>query len=241
MNLILLLPEDFVSESVVLLKDYRAQHIQSVLKANTGKTLQVGILNGALGKGSVLSIKPNEVSLKCTFQKEVLPRPKLDLILAMPRPKVLKRLWAQIAALGINRLILINATKVERFYFDSHVIKPAFYTPLLIEGLQQVRCTHLPKVSIEQQFKPFVEDQISTLFSNQPKFLADPTGKKKINQLNLKETRPVLAIGPEGGWTSYERTLLQEHGFELVGLGNRILRTDTACIALLSLFSEQIR
>ena len=240
MNLILLLPEDFVSESVVLLKDYRAQHIQTVLKAEAGKILQVGILNGALGTGSILSIKPNEVSLECIFQKEVLPRPKLDLILAMPRPKVLKRLWAQITALGVNRLVLINATKVERFYFDSHVIDPTFYTPLLIEGLQQARCTHLPEVSIEQQFKPFVEDQISTLFSNQPKFLADPAGKKKINQLSLEETRPVLAIGPEGGWTSYERTLLQEHGFKLVGLGNRILRTDTACIALLSLFNSQL-
>ena len=237
MNLILLFPEDFVSESVVLLNDYRAQHIQTVLRAGVGKMLQVGMLDGALGSGSVLSIKSNEVLLECRFQKEVLPRPRLDLILAMPRPKVLKRLWAQIAALGVNRLVLMNASKVERFYFDSHVIEPDFYTPLLVEGLQQARCTHLPEVLIEQQFKPFVEDQISVLFSNQPKFLADPLGEKKINQLSLEGACPVLAIGPEGGWTSYERTLLQAYGFELVGLGSRVLRTDTACIALVALFN----
>ena len=45
---------------------------------------------------------------------------------------------------------------------------------------------------------------------------------------------PVLAVGPEGGWTDEEVARLEEKGFVRMSLGPRILRTDTALIALLS-------
>jgi RsmE family RNA methyltransferase len=47
-------------------------------------------------------------------------------------------------------------------------------------------------------------------------------------------SRPVLAIGPEGGWTDDEVARLEAHGFRRMSLGPRILRTDTATIALLA-------
>ena len=56
----------------------------------------------------------------------------------------MRRLWAQIAALGVGRIILTNAEKVERNYFDTHILAPETYRPLLIEGLQQARDTRLP-------------------------------------------------------------------------------------------------
>ena len=45
----------------------------------------------------------------------------------------------------------------------------------------------------------------------------------------------LLAIGPEGGWNAFELGLLAAHGFQPAGMGQRTLRTDTACIALLSI------
>jgi RsmE family RNA methyltransferase len=45
----------------------------------------------------------------------------------------------------------------------------------------------------------------------------------------------LLAIGPEGGWNEFERSLLREHGFAVAGMGSRTLRSDTACVALLAL------
>jgi RsmE family RNA methyltransferase len=44
-----------------------------------------------------------------------------------------------------------------------------------------------------------------------------------------------MAIGPEGGWNAFELSLLAAHGFQLVSLGPRTLRVDTACTALLAL------
>ena len=51
---------------------------------------------------------------------------------------------------------------------------------------------------------------------------------------NVRGQAPVLAVGPEGGWTDEEVARLEEKGFVRMSLGPRILRTDTALIALLS-------
>jgi RsmE family RNA methyltransferase len=186
-------------------------------------------------------VEKERVVLDCVFEAEPPPKPRVDLLLAMPRPKVMKRLWAQLGALGVGRIVLLNADKVERFYFDSHVLEPGFYNKLLVEGLQQARCTHLPEVLVRRRFKTFVEDELDGLFSSHWKLLADPAGKHRLRdcfQSLENPERVLLAIGPEGGWTPYELDMLQAHGFELFGLGDRILRTDTACIGLLSMFAE---
>lgn len=238
MNLILLQPDDFRDDGMAVLFDERARHIRKVLKAEPGKVLRVGLMNGALGQGTVLAVDKHEVCLQCVLGEQAPPKPRIDLLLAMPRPKVMKRLWSQLAALGVGRIVLMNADKVERFYFDTHVLEPGFYNQRLIEGLQQARCTHLPEVLVRKRFKPFVEDELDGLFSEHLKMLSDPKGERRLGSFDFKNERVLLAIGPEGGWTEYERGMLQAHGFELFGMGSRILRSDTACIGLLSTLSE---
>ncbi|WP_372795248.1 16S rRNA (uracil(1498)-N(3))-methyltransferase [Pontiella sp.] len=235
MNLILLQPEE-VNDSRAVLTDERARHIRKVLKAAPGKELRIGLVDGPLGTGTVESVDSSSVGLRCAFELTDPPRPRVDLLLAMPRPKVLKRMWAQLAALGVGRIVLLRAEKVERYYFDSHVIEPDFYRKLLMEGLQQARCTHLPSVQIEPLFKPYVEDRLDADFSSHWKILADPSGHKPLNQLPKPdpEQRIVLAVGPEGGWTPYELEMLCGRGFELFSLGGRILRTDTATVGMLT-------
>jgi len=154
---------------------------------------------------------------------------------------VMKRLWAQLAALGVGRIVLANAAKVERYYFDTHVLEPDFYNARLAEGLQQARCTHLPDVLVRKRFKPFVEDELAGFFSDHVKLLADPAGKKGITDFGFGNQRVLLAIGPEGGWTAYELEMLQEHGFELFNMGTRILRVDTACVAAISAIGSYLR
>ena len=238
MNLIVMQQQELDAESRIVLTDDRARHIRKVLKAEPGKELRIGLLDGPLGTGRVEVVEQNSVVLKCTFEAEAPPRPAIDLLLAMPRPKVMKRLWAQFAALGVGRIVLVNADKVEKYYFDSHVLEPEFYNTRLIEGLQQARCTHLPEVLVRRQFKPFVEDELDSFFPESLRLLANPNGRKKpvdFFQGLEKPDRVLLAVGPEGGWTPYELEKLQSHHFELVGMGRRILRTDTACVGLVSI------
>lgn len=240
MNMILLQPDDVREDGLAMLSGERARHIRQVLKAEVGHVVRIGLMDGPLGKGTVLAIDQQTVGLQCAFESAAPPKPKIDLLLAMPRPKVMKRLWAQLAALGLGRIILVNAAKVERFYFDSHVLEPQFYSARLVEGLQQARCTHLPEVLIRSRFKPFVEDELDELFSDHLRLLADPSGPQRLSDLSFGAERVVLAVGPEGGWTEYELDQLQEHGFERFNMGGRILRSDTACIAALSVLEHKL-
>jgi 16S rRNA (uracil1498-N3)-methyltransferase len=235
MNLILLEERDRVDASSVTLTDARAAHLLKVLRATRGQTVRVGWIDGPLGTGTVESVSDERVTMRCVFEADAPPRPRVDVLLALPRPKVLRRLWAQFAALGVGQIILTNASRVERDYFDTHVLTEACYRPLLIEGLQQAQDTRVPLVSMHRQFRILVEDYLDDLFRTGVRLVADPGGNTSIaNALAGRDGRVLLAIGPEGGWNDFELRLLETRGFTRVGLGPRTLRVDTACVALLS-------
>ena len=236
MNLILVEPHELSSYDVTL-SDVRALHLLHVLKVSPGQTIRVGLVDGPLGAATVVGTGNGRVTLRCAFESAIPECAPVDLLLALPRPKVMRRLWAQMAALGVRRIMLTNAARVERYYFDTHVIRPACYRPLLVEGLQQARDTRLPTVSIHRQFKVVVEDDLDTLVGDSLRLVGDPAATTSVGgaMRGRSADRVLLAVGPEGGWTDYELALLDAHGFARVGIGPRPLRVDTACIALLTL------
>lgn len=239
MNLILLDHDDIdaADPARVRLSDGRAAHLLGVLRVGAGQPVRIGRIDGPFGVGVVEAIDGASVTLRCAFDAAIPPRPRVDLLLAVPRPKVLRRLWAQLAALGVGQIILTNAERVERPYFDTHLLGEATYRPLLVEGLQQARDTRLPLVSVHRQFRVLVEDHLDALAGDSLRLLADPRGSTPLAAAAARHDgrRLLLAIGPEGGWNEFELTLLQAHGFELVGLGPRTLRVDTACTAMLAI------
>lgn len=220
--------------------DARAAHLIRVLNVAPGHSVRVGVLDGAIGTGVVASMSDDDVTLRCTLTDPAPPPAAVDLLLALPRPKVMRRLWAQLAAIGVRRIMLTNAERVERNYFDTHVLTPACYQPLLIEGLQQARDTRLPRVSIHRQFRPFVEDEMDGLVGPGLRLVAHPGADRSLAAVAGARARVTLAVGPEGGWNAYELALLDAHGFTPVGMGARTLRTDTACISLLTLVHAAI-
>ncbi len=243
MNLLLVEPDELSPEGLVTLEDVRARHLLGVLRVVPEQAVRVGVVNGALGTGRVVSVSGHAVTLACTVT-DVPPVPRVDLLLAVPRPKVLKRLWAQLAALGVRRILLTNAARVERNYFDTHLLDPEGFRPFLLEGLQQARDTRLPDVTVHRQFKVLVEDELDQLAGPARKLVADPSATTRVADAigaAAGDARVLLAVGPEGGWNAFELGLLTAHGFTAVDMGARTLRSDTACIALLALVHEALR
>ena len=241
-NLILLHRDEVGTGGVVTLTGERAEHLLNVLKVAPQHQVRVGVLDGGTGVGTVVALVNGSVEMRCDFDAHVMARPAVDLLLALPRPKVMRRLWAQLAAVGVGQIILTNAARVERNYFDTHVLAPACYEPLLIEGLQQARDTRVPMVSIHRQFRILVEDRLDGLFEGK-RLVAHPGEAQPIADAvrGHASERVLLAIGPEGGWNEFELKLLASRGFEPVGMGPRTLRSDTACIALLTLVHDALR
>ncbi|MGA0332446.1 MAG: 16S rRNA (uracil(1498)-N(3))-methyltransferase [Kiritimatiellia bacterium] len=214
----------------LLLTDHRATHILQVLKAQPGEELRTGEIDGPLSVSEVLKVEHQKVLLR--VREEHCPsRPELDLLLAMPRPKVLKRLLPQIAAMGVDRIFLVNAERVEKYYFDTHVLSETFLFQALVEGLQQSGDTCLPRVELVRHLPSFLA---KTDFPAN-RWLLHPYGGESFLRADLRPGRRLIAIGPEGGWRPAELEEFAEKGFKQVTLFDRILRSDTACVVALGI------
>jgi len=239
-NRILCESSEVDSAGFAVLEDDRAEHIVQVLQAVPGQTLRAGILDGSTGTAIIVAVENGSVRIKLTLDGTEPVRPSVDLLLALPRPRILKRMLPQLSALGVDRLFLTNATKVERFYFDSHVLKPEICRAQLVEGLQQSGHTRLPTVSVHRRLKLLVEKEIDNLTDAGMRCLLHPgVNNRLVDGLRKTQSRRILlAVGPEGGWSDYELELLQSHRFEALRIGSRILRSDTACISAVAMASE---
>ncbi|MFC1765610.1 16S rRNA (uracil(1498)-N(3))-methyltransferase [Planctomycetota bacterium] len=238
MNIIILNQEELTENGRACLSGRRAQHIISVLRRTTGQSVRIGILNGAVGTGVIEDMTSTEIHLNCSFHSAPKPSAGIDLILPMPRPLVMKRLLAPVTSMGIRRIFLTNANKVEKDYFGTHWLSPEHYEPLLIEGLEQSGDTHFPQVNIIRRLKPFVEDRMDELFPTGTRILAHPTHEDDTHSIPQGPAPLVLALGPDGGWTPYETDMFDRNGFVRMSLGSRTLRTDIACIALISVLKH---
>ena len=238
MNRLLLEPGDVPPDGApVLLRGDQARHAREVLRAAPGQRLRLGIIDGPLGTGEVLGTDPDgALRLRADWEPAPPPRPRIDLLLAMPRPKVMRRLWPVLASLGVGHIFVSNAWKVERGYFDTPALSPTVIRAGLLEGLRQAGDTLLPTVTIHPLLRPLLEDHLPTLPPYARRWIAHPDPASPAAPSTLATPgRTLLAIGPEGGWIPDELSLFRRHGFAPLSLGSRILRTDTACAVLLGL------
>lgn len=232
MNLILLNDQDFISPTRATIRDARRLgHIREVHGANTGETYKVGLLNGNIGTGTLLWIDDATLELELELTQPPPAALPLTLVLGLPRPKMLRRIFQTIATLGVKELHLINSYRVEKSYWQTPFLEQDAIHEQLILGLEQGCDTQLPQVYLHKRFKPFVEDELPEIIANTTALVAHPyTEKECPRNINYPLS---LAVGPEGGFIAYEIDLLKKVGFETVHLGERIMRVETAIPYLL--------
>lgn len=243
MNLVILTEHDQTDDTHYRVTDHRAEHIRSILKLDVGDELEIGLLNGRVGMGVVEKADIREVIIsRGTLRELPSPNYRIDLICALPRPQTLKKVLLISAMMGVRRLDLIRANRVERSYYQSPLLQPENYTPFLIEGLSQGKRTHLPEVAIHDRFRPFFEDELTFREAKNDvndtydaKILPDLDSTRTLATLDIaKSNNLLLAIGPEGGWVPFEIEKMRELGFQMVTLGPWVLRVEHAVTAALA-------
>nr|WP_276539258.1 16S rRNA (uracil(1498)-N(3))-methyltransferase [Pseudomonas songnenensis] len=230
--MLLLDQADFVAADRVLLRDRRLTHLQQVHRAEVGESLKVGLLGGDMGSGRLLRLDAGEAELQVSFDQPPPAKLPLTLLLALPRPKMLRRVLQTVATMGVPRLVLLNSYRVEKSFWQTPFLEPAAIHEQLILGLEQARDTVLPEVIIEKRFKPFVEDRLPQLTAGTLGLVGHPGDYPHCPRAVVEPV--TLAIGPEGGWIPYEVEKLAAAGLQPVQLGERILRVETAVSALLA-------
>ena len=242
MNCILLPAASFSNKSAHINAVAQIEHVNQVLGAKVGDTLKIGQLEGNLGTAVIADMTPERIDL-CEVSLVTAPPPKLDLtvVLALPRPKVLRRLIMDMTALGVRDIILINSYRTQKSYWQSPMLSRL--DEFILEGLQQGVDTVAPRISLQKRFKPFVEDELVNLITNRA-IVAHPYAELSFSeyvqqQLESSESPQksilpsMVFIGAEGGWIDYEVELLARQGCQAVHIGARILRTEAAVNAIL--------
>lgn len=233
MNLILLSKEDLTdSGKRAVISGRRYKHIREFLKPDVGSRLCVGLVDGKIGDGRVVTLDDRSIELEISLNEDP-PKPiPGTLILAMPRPLVFNRILGHITALGIKKIIIIHSGRVEKSYWKSPVLKEENIKAQLVLGLEQAKDTMVPEVSCRMKFRPFAEDELPGIVKGARAFVAHPEGASGMLPCGVKGAF-TLAIGPEGGFLPDEVAAFERAGCERVSLGDRILRVETAVVAAL--------
>ncbi|WP_025732776.1 16S rRNA (uracil(1498)-N(3))-methyltransferase [Carnimonas nigrificans] len=212
----------------------RLAHLHQVHRAEEGKMYRLGEINGAMGRGELLTLTEQVAEFSFVAEQQPPAALNVHVLLALPRPRMLARSLENMAALGVKRITLINTARVEKSFWQSPELREEKIMHHLQLGLEQCCDTLMPQVDSAPRFKPFVEDQLPALLAERRGLVADPGAALPCPRGLPVETPLLLAIGPEGGFVDYELEQLQQTGVEGVQLGARILRVETAVVALLS-------
>ncbi len=234
MNLILLQGEDYISSSTVRLTGRRLQHVLEVHRGEVGDKLRVGKVDGQLGSGRIVELTSEQLTLELQLDQAPPPPLSCTLLLALPRPKMLKRVLQAVTSLGVKQIYLLNSYRVEKSFWNSPLLHPEKLQEQFLLGLEQTVDTVLPEVYLRKLFKPFVEDELPAIIKGTTALVAHPVADAVFPASVAGPA--TLAIGPEGGFIPYEIEKLQECGFASVSLGERILRVETAVPVLLGRF-----
>lgn len=224
MNIVLLDERQAQSDIWKITSKRQLDHLYTYLDLKVGDTLKVGVLHGKRYFTEIIALCESSISIKPLYEEKVPEKLAVTLIVAMPRPKVLRRLIMDSVTLGVEKIILLHSYRVDKSYWQTPFLQQLDHYVAL--GLEQAGDTIPPKIELYKRFKPFVEDVLPTLISEDcPAYVAHPYVDEKM-PFGISHKCTIM-IGPEGGFIPYEIDLLIKNSCQAVSLGNRIIRTET--------------
>ncbi len=231
MNLLLVEPGEVDGDRVTV-GGRRATHLRDVLGVTAGSRVRAGVIGGAVGSAEVLADDGATVALRLSLTEPAPPPLPVEVVLAVPRPKVLTRTIEALAAFAVDRIALTNAWRVDKSYLSSPRLAPDALAEATRLGAEQGVTTHLPTITVHTRLMELLDTRWPPGHADATtRVIAHPAG---VPIESVVRGGPItLAIGPEGGWIQREVDTFVERGFTAVSLGAPILRVETAVAAAL--------
>ena len=242
MNIVLIKKADFSGPHRVQLKDHRARHIVDVLKAKAGDKIRTGLINGKIGEALITYISNSQIELEVALSSPAPTALPVTLLLALPRPKVFKRVLSAAVTMGVKKIFIFNTWRVDKSYWQTPLLQADKLNEISLLALEQAVDTKLPEITLKPLFRPFAEDEVPNLArEHKNAWLLHPDSNSTTNidgeSLPAAGRRSTLiAIGPEGGFIPFEVEMLEAAGLNRFSLGPRILRVEQAVPAALAYF-----
>jgi len=196
------------------------------------------VINGPRGRGKLDAIGKNSLTLSFVWGESPPPLCLVHVIVGLPRPQTARDILRDLTALGVASLHFIRTEKGDTHYASSTLWKSGQWRVCVINGATQAFCTRLPEVTHGLSLADAIARQPD---SSTRLALDNYEGTAALGAVPLAGgPSAVLALGAERGWSAAERELLRTRGFTLVHLGSRVLRTEVAGIAAITLLKSRL-
>ncbi|KAL7069101.1 RNA methyltransferase, RsmE family protein [Cryptosporidium serpentis] len=180
------------------------------------------------------------VRLDSSFHKDEYTGnfPVIDLLVALPRPKVFDKVLQYAASIGVGRIIFVCTNKSEKSYLNSSKLHRESIHHSIQLGLEQACNTLFPEVYLYASWNSCLKYLRDDLFDKNTMLgiIADNKSNTIISDVGLQRHTgsAIIAVGPEGGWSQSEVSDLIGLGFKSCSIGSRVLKVEAAMIALCS-------
>ncbi len=218
-------------------------HIGNVLRMKTGEKIRVSNGQGRDFFGTIDSISPEQVTVKITEEEaagtELLN--KIYLFQALPKGERMEYVIQKAVELGVYEIIPVSMKYCVVKLDDKKAKKKQERWQAIAESAaKQAKRSLIPKIKSVMNYKEAVA------YAKQCEVCLVPYE----NERGMQATREALdgiqtgksisvIIGPEGGFSKEEIDYVRED-MQVISLGKRILRTDTAAIAVMSMLMLEI-
>lgn len=232
-------PSD-VQNELLTITGPEVNHIRNVMRLKPGEEISVSI--GGDGKEYRYGIESyTEDSVLCRLRfvkdKEVELPVKVLLFQGLPKADKMDLIVQKAVELGAAEIIPVSMERcVVKLDAGKAAKKTARWQTIAESAASQSRRSMIPRVLAPMSMREAVEyAKEQTEVRVIPYELQEDDGSVKQYLESLKEGQSVsIFIGPEGGFTPAEVELAKEAGIRPISLGRRILRTETAGLAILS-------
>ena len=221
----------------VILVGNVAQHLGRVLRARAGEQIALFNGDGQEFTATVITVSKREVSVDigaaATPQTESLVHTALGLCLS----KGDRFDWASQKATepGVGAVTPLYSERVDFNIPPDRVEKRiAHWRQIVISACEQCGRVSIPAVSSPQPLEQWVQ---SVAAEQKWVLHCDDHGATRSGASKAAPVDAALLIGPEGGLTDQEIARACENSFEVLQLGPRVLRTETAPVVALSALS----
>jgi RsmE family RNA methyltransferase len=228
-NLLLFDPAELTGDTLTL-ADRRAHHLRTVLGVRIGDSIRAGEVGGRTGSAQILADDGAAYTLRVTLDGPPSQPLEVDLVLAVPRPKVITRTLEIAASFAVRRIDLTNAWKVDKAYLRSPRLDPQALALAARFGAEQGATTHIPQITVHDRLMALLDARFPA--PHGLRLIAHP-GAPPLERAVTRSEPTTLAIGPEGGWIEREVETFVARGFTPVSLGAPILRVEAAVASAL--------
>jgi RsmE family RNA methyltransferase len=155
----------------------------------------------------------------------------------------MRRIFRDLSSMGASAIDIIGTDLGEKSYRDTKMLNDGGAHAALVEGAVQARDTQIPVLTVYDNLEKWlnVRPWEKTDSKRIPLLLAMDNVRPEGSFFHLSPaSRPVvIVIGPERGWSDREREIFEKAGFLRLSMGNRAMRTETACVAAAALAMEK--